>query len=529
MALLLCVPPGADAGGPERGAAAPVAAARAAQPAWGARPVARRLRVVRRLRRRLAADAAALAAVAGRPGDAGLAETLTAEVLPLADACRFLERRAEALLAPRRPGAEGRPGWLAGVELEIRREPLGVVLVIAPGNYPLFLPGVQALQALVAGNAVVLKPGRGGTAAADRLARLAVGAGLDPRLLAVLPEEPEAARGAIAAGVDKVLLTGSAATGRQVLAELAPRLVPAAMELSGCDAAFVRADADVELAARALAFGLRLNGGATCIAPRRVFVHRSLAPVLERRLGELAAALPARPVSPAAARRAVELAAAEVARGARLVAGRLDPGALGGPFPPLVVAAVGPASPLLAEDLFAPVLALVAVDDDEAALTAAGGCPYALGATVFGRDEAAARRLALRVRAGVVVINDAIVPTADPRLPFGGRGDSGFGVTRGADGLLALTAVKAVALRAGGRLDHLQPPRAGDAALFAAWIELVHGGWRRRLGALGRLLAALGRRRRAGGGADRAGETGAASSLSLTDEPSVDLTTGDPR
>lgn len=175
---------------------------RKVQEVWATTPLADRLAIVRRFRHLLAESALRLAeisrATTGRP----LAETLTAEVLPLADACRFLEREASRLLRPRYLGRSGRPLWLQGMRAEVRREPHGVVLIIGPSNYPLFLPGVQTVQALAAGNAVLLKPGARGGPIARRFAELLYAAGLDNRLLQVLPEEPESARHAIACGVD---------------------------------------------------------------------------------------------------------------------------------------------------------------------------------------------------------------------------------------------------------------------------------------------------------------------------------------
>ena len=158
-----------------------------------------------------------------------------------------------------------------------------MVLIIAPANYPLFLPGVQALQALAAGNAVLWKPAVGGTAPAEALRDVLVGCGLDPALLQVLGESPQAADDAIAAGVDKVFLTGSAATGTAVLTQLAAHRTPAVMELSGCDAVFVLPGAAIDRVAAAVAFGLRLNGSATCMAPRRLFLvgdHPGLVPAM---------------------------------------------------------------------------------------------------------------------------------------------------------------------------------------------------------------------------------------------------------
>lgn len=476
-----------------------IAALRESQLAWAARPVSARLKIVREIRRRIARDPETLAATVRLPQRASAAETLAAEVLPLADACRFLEREAAKALAPRQLGRRGRALWLGRVNLRVLREPFGVVLVIAPWNYPLFLPGVQVLQALVAGNAVLLKPAPGASEPASAFARLCHSAGIDAGLFRVLPEPPEMARAAIAAGVDKVILTGSAATGQTVLAELAARLTPATMELSGCDAVFVRADADVELVAKALAFGLRLNGGATCIAPRRVFVHRSLFDALQQRLARLAAQMPAVPVAPETAARVRSLVGEALEAGAGLVAGDLN-----GPndFTPLVVTNAAPAMELLKSDVFAPVVSLVPVDSDEEALAAAAQCPYALGAAVFGEAKGAAA-LAEKVDAGCVVVNDVIVPTADPRLPFGGRRRSGFGVTRGLEGLIEMTQIKAIAVRRGRWLPHLEPPRPDDARLVRGYLGMAHGGrWGRRLASAWDLLRLMFGRRRSRGTRD---------------------------
>jgi len=158
-------------------------------------------------------------------------------------------------------------------------------------------------------------------------------------------------------------------------------------------------------------FGLTLNGGATCIAPRRVFVPQALAPSLAERLG------------------------------------RTNP----------------------------ETLTVTPVSSVGEALAEAGRSPHALGASVFG-PEAEAVALAGRIRAGVVVVNDLVVPTADPRLPFGGRGESGFGVTRGAEGLLELTVPKVIAVRRARRLFHLDDPDPVDAELFRAYLTLTHAG-----------------------------------------------------
>jgi acyl-CoA reductase-like NAD-dependent aldehyde dehydrogenase len=316
-------------------------------------------------------------------------------------------------------------------------------------------------------------------------------AGLPADLLAVLDDDKAAASAAITAGVDKLVLTGSAATGAAVLTDLAPHLTPAVMELSGSDAVFVLPGADLDRVAAGLAFGLRLNGSSTCIAPRRVLAPPALLAQIEARLLGAVAAIPAVPVPASVIGTLRPVLQAAQQAGARLLGALPEPDR---PMAPVLVADARPEMALLQADVFAPVLSLVAVDDGEAALAADALCPYALGASIFG-PEPAARTLAAQVRAASVTVNDIIAPTGDPRLPFGGRHRSGFGVTRGAEGLLAMTTVKAVSVRRGGAMPYLDPPRPGDDAVLAAMIDLLHGGGiGPRLRAVPRLWAALRRR-----------------------------------
>ncbi len=454
--------------------AAFLADVRSAGRAWAALAIRERLAVIGRLRRVLARDAAALASTVAR----NPADTLVAEILPLAEAARFLLRRAPSLLAPRRLRG-GRPLWLVGVRASIHREAFGAVLILAPGNYPLFLPGAQALQALTAGNAVCVKPAPGCEAPMRALADMLRQAGLPDGVFQVLPSD--AGEAAVRMGFDHIVLTGSAGTGQRVLAAAAAQLTPATMELSGSDAVLVLPGADLDLVASCLAYGLRLNGGATCIAPRRVFVMQADAAALQAKLLARLPAIPPATVPPATAARLSALVGQAVAEGARL--------ASDGEGRPLVVADARPGMALLQEDVFAPWLALVPVADPEAALAAAALCPYALGASVFG-PPGAARAAAQRVRAGSVCVNDLIVPTADPRLPFGGRGRSGFGTTRGAEGLLGMTVVRTVSERRGRLRPHLAPATANDAGLFAAMTALLHGDWPTRRAALRAVVAA---------------------------------------
>ncbi len=410
-----------------------VAAARRAQTRWSDRSVGHRLNLVRSFRHQIVEKSQSLIDAIEYPSRKGAAETLAAELIPLADACVFLEKKAASILKPRRLGRRARPLWLSGVAVELHREPVGIMLIIGAANYPVFLPGVQALQALVAGNAVLVKPAMGASRAARVMVELLTAAGFDPDLVQVLPENHSTVASAVKEKVDKVVLTGSAATGRSVGQLLAPAGVPATMELSGCDAVFVLRAADLDLVARSVAFGLRFNGSATCIAPRRLFVLRELASEMEGRLCEILEAAEAGAPVPLTSETADLIRGAEC-QGARVVVGGIveddssdaeTQRTLAGPT---VLSEADPAMKLLQSDVFAPVVSIVAVGSIDEALAANDCCPYALAATVFGpRREAV--ELARRISAGCVVINDMIAPTADPRIPFGGRKQSGFGIT----------------------------------------------------------------------------------------------------
>ncbi len=449
-----------------------------AQPIWAARTVRERLKVLRAARHAMAARADELAAAISPVLARSKADTLVTELLPLLDACKFLEREAERLLAPRKLGMSGRPLWMSGVWAEVHREPLGRVLVIGPGNFPLFLPGVQTLQALVAGNAVTWKPGVGGGGVAAVFARVMREAGLPESVLTVTDESVEAGRMALADGPgvsrpDKVVFTGSSESGRRVLARLAETATPAVAELSGADAVLVMPATDASVVAKAVAFGLRLNGGAVCMSPRRLFGPRAKLAELKPLLLAEFAKVPAVRLEARTAERLKAMLDEAVAAGAT-VHGAWRPESQG----PLMLTGVMPHMTVARSDVFAPIISLMEVESMLHALESYAACEYALTAAIFcGRgEEKKARSLAGMLKAGTVLINDVIAPTADPRVPFGGRGASGFGVTRGAEGLLEMTAVKTLLVRRRGARRHFEMTRDEDAPIFAGMIAATHGG-----------------------------------------------------
>lgn len=445
----------------------------AAQQAWAQLALAARLTVLRRARHQLANLSSEVAAAIPARLSRTPADTLAAELLPLLEAIRFLERQAPRLLRSRRLGRRGLPFWLAGIDAEIHRVSFGRVLVIGPSNYPLFLPGVQVFQALAAGNAVTWKPGLGGAPVAHLVAQVLHRCGLPDHLLHVTEDTIEAAQTAVSAGPAKVFFTGSATTGTALLRQLAETATPSVLELSGNDACVVLPSANLDRVVAALTFGLRLNGSATCMAPRRILLVDLPAPLRQLLVDRLHASLAAVPpvTLPASTRRQLAGLLTDATAHGAIILG--DSAAED--LRPLLLLNGSPSMQIAQADLFAPVLTLIDVAGTAGVLAAEAACPLALTASIFG-DERSARTLAQHLTAGTVLINDLIVPTADPRVPFGGRKGSGFGVTRGAEGLLEMTAVKVISTRRNRSSRHFEPTGPPHVSLFAGILSAAHAG-----------------------------------------------------
>jgi acyl-CoA reductase-like NAD-dependent aldehyde dehydrogenase len=452
---------------------------RVQQRAWASLPVRRRLRPVQALRRLLVAECdrlcAAVTADVGKPAD----ETVAADVLPLAAACRFLQREAPRLLKPRRVPLRLRPLWLLGQGDTVHRRPRGVVGIIGTWNYPLILNGVQILQAVTAGNGVLWKPSEVAPASAAAFCGLLGKAGFPEGLVHMMPATRAGGQELADADVDHVVFTGSSATGRRLAEHLGRRLVSSTLELSGCDPLILLEDADVALAARAAWFGATLNRGQTCLAVRRVFVPRGLYQPFLAALAPLHAAAAPMPLALASqAQQAERLVDAALADGARLL-GAARPGGGAQACPPTVVLDARPEMALCQEASFAPLLAVLPFDTVEEALRMNEVCPYGLGASIFTRNPERATQLSPRLRAGAVVINDVILATAHPATPFGGRGESGWGVTQGAEGLLEMTVPQVVSVRGGTFRPHYQPvgsPGSIPGEVLRGMLAFSHAG-----------------------------------------------------
>ncbi|HYF51726.1 MAG TPA: aldehyde dehydrogenase family protein [Planctomycetota bacterium] len=445
--------------------------ARVAQSAWGKLPVSERLKPIARLRARLADDPVALAEVVAAEIGKSRFEAIGSEILPTAEACAFLMDRAEAVLAPRREAIRGTMPF-AGHAV-IRHVPFGVVALIVPWNYPLFLCASSALSALVAGNAVVMKASPRARKTIEAFGQWLWDSGIPKDLAPVLDSSDEAGRALVASPlIDKIVFTGSSKTGRAVLQAAAQNLTPATLELSGFDAVYVLSDADVDLAAAAVAFGLRINSGRTCICPRRAFVEEKVAAGFSEKLkARLSGQSLMFPMDPQTLREADELATRlESTPGFKPIVSR----AKGDATCPVVVSGGGETL-AAAQGNFVPALVVAPVSDVEHAFKLSGASDYALGASIFTRDEKRAQEIALRAGSGLVAINECVAPGGEAALPFGGTGESGYGVRGGVEGLLDMTRPQSMAFARGKFRPHHV---AGEEAepLVKAWLRARHAG-----------------------------------------------------
>lgn len=446
---------------------------------WAQLPVRQRLRPMRALRRLLVEERDPLCAAVNRDIGKTVEETLATDMLPSADALRWLERHAASVLRPRRVPLRQRPLWLFGQSDTVHRRPRGVMGLISTWNYPVFLAVVPLAQALVAGNGVLWKPSELAAGSAAIVFDLLQRAGFPQDLVQLLPATREAGAELVSLDIDHVCFTGSAAVGRALASNLGQRLISSTLELSGCDAMFVLADADIPLAVRAAWFGATVNRGQTCLAVRRALVQRPVYSAFEDALRPLAAAASPVPLATEKqVRHAERLVREALGDGARPLNNSMSDNGAANVFRPSVVLDARPEMALCREDSFAPLLAVLPFDSVDEALRLNAVCHYGLGASIFTRNLNLAERMAAQVRAGVVTVNETVVPTGHPATPFGGVGQSGWGVTQGLEGLLEMTVPQVVSVSGGTFRQHYELAagrQAHQERLLLGLLDLTHG------------------------------------------------------
>jgi acyl-CoA reductase-like NAD-dependent aldehyde dehydrogenase len=398
------------------------------------------------------------------------------EVLDTAIVTRYYARRAEGLLRPRR-----RKGALPLLTRTMElKSPVGVVGLIVPWNYPLNLAVTDAVPALMAGNTAVLKPDVQTSFTALWAVDLLRQAALPPDVLGVVTGEGPLLGPALGERVDYVMFTGSTRTGRLVARQAAERLIGCSLELGGKNPMLVLADADVDAAVYGAVHGCFASAGQVCVSIERIYVHESiaerfLAGFAERtralRLGasldytmEMGSLTGERQLQ-----RVEEHVADAVKKGAVVVCGghrRPDLGHLF--YEPTILAQVTDRMEVYAEETFGPVVSVYPFADESEVVERANATRYGLNASIWTRDTARGARLAQRIRAGNVNVNESYAAAwGSVDAPCGGRKESGMRARHGAEGILKFTETQTVAVQ---RLIPVGVPEGMDAGLYARWM-----------------------------------------------------------
>ena len=422
--------------------------ARAEQTAWAEHSFHERARVVMRARQIVLDDLEEIALLISRETGKPIAEAISMELVPTLDLMQFFARRTSRLLRPQKINI-GQYG-LMGRASRIVYKPLGVVGIISPWNFPWAIPLGEVVMALMAGNAVVLKPSELTPLVGLKIKDVFKRAGLSEGVLQVITGDGSTGAALVEAGVDKIMFTGSVTTGKRVAQSAAKRLTPVVLELGGKDPMIVLEDADVETAAAAAVWGAFSNSGQACASVERCYVHESVArrfieSVLEntRSLKQNIGIGEDADIGAMSSER--QLAIVEehvndaVRRGARVLTGGRRSGSLSGSFyEPTILVDVDHTMTVMREETFGPVLPVMTFKSEDEAVRLANDSIFGLTASVWTKNLRGGRALAERIEAGTVMVNEVLYTHGIAQTPWGGVKQSGMGRTHGRLGLLEL-------------------------------------------------------------------------------------------
>ena len=422
--------------------------ARQAQHAWSQLSFPKRARLILRAREIVLAQVDEIAALISRETGKPPAEATSMEIVPTLDLMHYFAKSVAALLRKRKINIGQYE--LMGRSSYIVYKPLGVVGIISPWNFPWATPLAEVVMALLAGNGVVLKPSELTPLTALKIGDVFKQAGLPDGLLEIVTGDGSTGAALVEAGVDKVMFTGSVATGKRVAAAAAKHLTPVVLELGGKDAMVVLEDASLANAARAAVWGGFCNAGQACASIERCYVHESVA----KEFTQLVVAEVRKLKLGPPANDEVDLGAMTTERQLKIVEDHLQDAVAHGAkietgghrvtnnsgwfHEPTVVTNVDHSMDLMREETFGPVLPIMTFKTDDEAVRIANDSIYGLTAAVFTSNIARGRRLAERIEAGTVMINEVVYTHAIAQTPWGGVKQSGYGRTHGRLGLMEL-------------------------------------------------------------------------------------------
>ncbi|HZS35291.1 MAG TPA: aldehyde dehydrogenase family protein [Polyangia bacterium] len=484
--------------------------ARRAQRAWADAPWRTRRRVLRDLLDYIVDHQEEICRIASRDSGKTIVDAAMGEVFPVCEKLRYLIAHGERDLQsePRSSGV------FVHKAVRVEYQPLGVIGVLCPWNFPFHNIFCPVVPALFAGNAVIAKASEWTSwSAADFQAifdEVLERHGFSTDLVQIITGAGETGSALVTSGVDKIFFTGSPQNGRRVMAAAAETLTPVVLELGGKDPMIICDDADLAQAAGTAMLGVFTACGQMCVAAERLYVFDGIYDKFVARVVEQVHALRQGPPTEDAGGqydlgamtmpRQLEIIerqiADAVAKGARVLAGgRRNPSLKGQFFEPTVLVDVTHDMAIAREETFGPVMTIVRVHDEDEAVRLANDCAYGLGSSVFTKSAARAERIARRISAGMTVVNDYGIAYMMQAAPFGGVRISGFGRINGREGLRACCNEKTVVT---DRLPLHQavsfyPIKPQTFSLLAGVVSLVYGGGvrRRARGALGLVRAGL--------------------------------------
>lgn len=428
--------------------AAAVKQARHAQAAWSQLSFRARARFVLRAREIVLAQVDEIASLISRETGKPAVEAMSMEIVPALDLMHHFARNTERILMRQKIDI-GQYG-LMGRSSYIVYKPLGVVGIISPWNFPWATPLDEVVMALMAGNGVVLKPSELTPLTALKIGEVFSEARLPEALLQIVTGDGSTGAALVDAGVDKIMFTGSVATGKRVAEVAARHLTPVVLELGGKDPMIVLEDANLTNAARGAVWGGFCNAGQACASIERLYVHESIAKEFTKLVVDETRKLKLGPpasevVDVGAMTNERQLHVVEnhiqdaVEHGARIETGGHRVARTEGWFhEPTVVTNVDHSMEIMREETFGPVLPIMTFKTDEEAVRLANDSVYGLTASVFTGGIARGRRLAEQIDAGTVMINEVVYTHAIAQTPWGGVKQSGYGRTHGRLGMLEL-------------------------------------------------------------------------------------------
>ncbi len=461
-----------------------VSRARDAQPGWEAMGVELRAEFLKRALANLVRNQDKFVDVIVGESGKPRTEVLMMDIFAAADSLSFLARKSPKWLKTEKLSTHGILRLTKRVE--VHYQALGVIGVISPWNGPLILSLNPAIQALIAGNTVVVKPSEvtpfSGKLAVDLFTEI----GIPEGVIQVAMGDGQTGAALVDGGVDKIHFTGSVATGRKIAESCARQLIPCTLELGGNDAMIVCSDADLDTAAGGAVTGSMFNTGQYCCGTERVYVMEDIVDGFTDRVVDRVNALRQDTsgefdVGPMFWDRQLDKVEQHVtdavASGATVLAGGHKNDKLPGLyFEPTVLGDVTPDMDVMQEETFGPVLPIVSVSSVDEAVKLANDSPYGLSGSVWTADDESGVRIASRIHTGSVSVNDMSVTYGIPEAPFGGRGDSGVGQANGEIGVKSFCHAQPIVIdRFGGKQTAQQYPysRSGEKMMQ----RIIRGLW----------------------------------------------------